>query len=107
MLRIFKASTGINGQTDRLNSGGLYKHNKTVTLFLFLILFYFSFFVFSFLKKKADCTELNLCLLRVFQLCSSDGKERNGKSETSIKKKMPKQQIIKTSNSTPKGEFKT
>lgn len=41
--------------------GRVYKHNKTVTLFLFLILFFnFSFFVFFFLKKKTDCTELNL-----------------------------------------------
>lgn len=51
---------------------GVNKQNKTVTLFLFLILFYFSFFVFSFLKKKTDCTELNLYAYSEFsQLYSS------------------------------------
>ena len=66
MLCIFKASE-CGHEMDRptcgtgWEKGVVYKHRIKQSLYsYFWYFFYFSFFVFSFLKKKTDCTELNL-----------------------------------------------
>lgn len=89
--------TSVTGQG---NNRVVYTNNKTVTLFLFHT-FILTFLSFPFLKKKNYCTELNLCIIPLFNYEMIE-KRKRGRGE---KKKSNKS--LKPPDCTEKIELKT